>query len=226
MSYKSDGAHQAQKSRRKFIYSFFAFLGLTAFISVLSIFRSRAVLRPPGALSEYEFSSRCISCGRCVDVCLTNGIKLSGLIDSGLGTPILEGYCAVYLELIEPEPEKNLKFKFSESEGTPCLRCIDACPTGALMKIPVEEIKIGSAIINRNTCLVWRGQPCLRCFDVCPFNAVTISEGGGPAVIRDVCTGCSQCVYVCPTTPKSIVVQPHPDYALRYRYRWRGEVGA
>ncbi|MBS7619001.1 4Fe-4S binding protein, partial [Candidatus Bathyarchaeota archaeon] len=69
------------------------------------------------------------------------------------------------------------------------------------MKIPVEEIKIGSAIINRNTCLVWRGQPCLRCFAVCPFNAVTISEGGGPVVIRDVCTGCSQCVYVCPTTP-------------------------
>jgi len=219
-------APQKRSSRRKFIYGVFASLGLAAFLSAIESFRSVAVLRPPGAVSEEEFLSRCIRCGRCVDVCPTHGIKLSGLLESGLGTPVMNGYCAVYLELVNPDPEKNLVFKINGSKGTPCLRCIDACPTGALTPISVEEIKIGHAVINRKTCLSWNEVLCFRCVSTCPYNAVTIVQGGGPSVVRDVCTGCSQCVYVCPTAPKSITVHPYPERTLGYGYRWRWGRGA
>ncbi len=212
---------QRQESRRKFIYGVFTFLGFTALLSTITSFGSVKALRPPGAVSEEEFISRCIRCGKCVDVCPTHGIKLSGLLMNGLGTPAMDGYCAVYLELVDPDPEKNFEFKRSGSNGTPCLRCIEVCPTGALMPISVEEIKIGTAVINRDTCLGWTHNLCFRCVAVCPFNAVTIVKGGGPSVIHDVCTGCSQCAYVCPTLPKSVVVHPYPERQLGYIHRWR-----
>lgn len=226
MSEESDEDYSARPSRRRFIAGAAAFFGFTFILSAIAGLGSRPALRPPGAVSEDEFLSRCIRCGRCVDVCPTDGIKLSGLLESGLGTPVMSGYCAVYLELINPDPVKNFEFKMNGSRGTPCLKCVSACPTGALISIPVEEIRIGTAVINRNTCLGWTQHTCFRCVAVCPFNAVTMSEAGGPVVIRDICTGCSQCVYVCPTLPKSINVHPYPERGLGYGYRWRWGKGA
>ena len=57
------------------------------------------LIRPPGAQSEAEFLSRCIRCGQCMKVCLTNGLQPvlweAGL--EGLYTPRLiprMGYCS------------------------------------------------------------------------------------------------------------------------------------
>jgi len=48
-----------------------------------------AVVRPPGALPEKEFLSRCIKCGQCMRICPTNVIHPAGLADGfeGLWTP-------------------------------------------------------------------------------------------------------------------------------------------
>ncbi|HOX10153.1 MAG TPA: 4Fe-4S binding protein, partial [Candidatus Omnitrophota bacterium] len=60
--------------------------------------RSRAVIRPPAALPEDEFVDRCIRCGNCMRVCITNGLQPAagetGV--SGIWTPKLVpeiGYC-------------------------------------------------------------------------------------------------------------------------------------
>ena len=72
------------------------------------------LVRPPGAQNEAEFLSRCIRCGQCMKVCLTNGLQPvlweAGL--EGLYTPRLiprMGYCAYS-----------------------CNLCGQVCPTGAI----------------------------------------------------------------------------------------------
>ncbi|OQX84532.1 MAG: hypothetical protein B6D63_04295, partial [Candidatus Latescibacteria bacterium 4484_7] len=70
------------------------------------------LIRPPGAVAENEFLERCIKCGECMKVCLTNGLQptLTEAGLEGLWTPILVprlGYC-----------EYN------------CNLCSQVCPTG------------------------------------------------------------------------------------------------
>ncbi len=84
------------------------------------------LVRPPGAQNEAEFLSRCIRCGQCMKVCLTNGLQPvlweAGL--EGLYTPRLVprmGYCS-----------------FS------CNLCGQVCPTGA---IPHLNLKVKQATV-------------------------------------------------------------------------------
>ena len=81
------------------------------------------LIRPPGAVAEEEFVARCVKCGECMKVCLTNGLHptLTEAGLDGLWTPILIprlGYC-----------EYN------------CNLCSQVCPTDAIRKITVEEKK-------------------------------------------------------------------------------------
>jgi len=156
------------------------------------------LIRPPGAVAEDEFVARCVKCGECMKVCLTNGLHptLTEAGLEGLWTPVLVprlGYC-----------EYN------------CNLCSQVCPTGAIRKVSVEEkkkIKIGLAFIDRNRCIPYAfGKNCIVCEEHCPvedkaikFNTEKrVDEQGEefilkkPYVIPELCIGCGICEYKCP----------------------------
>ena len=93
--------------------------------------RNERLLRPPGALDEPDFLSRCIRCGECMKVCPNNSLQPT-LVEAGLEglwTPTLVpriGYC---------EPS--------------CVLCSEVCPTGAIWQITPKEkgwvVGVGSA---------------------------------------------------------------------------------
>jgi ferredoxin len=88
------------------------------------------------------------------------------------------------------------------------MKCVFACPTGALQWLDIREAKMGLAQISKDTCLAWVSGTCNRCYEVCPVNAVTEAVAYQPVVDLSKCIGCAQCNYVCPTSPKSVWVNP------------------
>ncbi len=156
------------------------------------------LIRPPGALQEDEFVRRCVKCGECMKVCLTNGLHPTfmeaGL--EGMWTPLLVpvlGYC-----------EYN------------CNLCSQVCPTGAIRKVTVEEkqeIRIGLALFDKNRCIPYAlGRNCIVCEEHCPIpekaiqfeEEEAIDEEGNPFILKkpivipDLCTGCGICENKCP----------------------------
>jgi MauM/NapG family ferredoxin protein len=156
------------------------------------------LIRPPGAQREAEFLSRCIRCGQCMKVCLSNGLQPvlweAGL--EGLYTPRLVprmGYCSYS-----------------------CNLCGQVCPTGAIpnLKLPVKQATaLGTAFINCDRCIPHtEGVDCLVCEEHCPISpkAIVFSEQEVinpqgerckiklPRVNPDRCIGCGICEHVCP----------------------------
>jgi len=161
-------------------------------LTLLGSSRAKAI-RPPGVESEEEFLSLCIRCGKCVDVCPTNGLRLDYSSLIGLGAPVLEGFCAVYTELIQPSRSKNMEFKKRRLEAELCMKCINVCPTRALKRLPLNKIKMASIEIIHEKCV-----KCYTCIDVCPFDAISIGRDGFPEADSGKCVGCRQCEKLCP----------------------------
>jgi MauM/NapG family ferredoxin protein len=164
-----------------------------------------SLIRPPGALAEREFLRRCVKCGECMKVCLTNGLHPTlgeaGL--EGLWTPILVprlGYC-----------EYN------------CNLCSQVCPTGAIRPVTVEEkqkIHIGLAFVDKNRCIPYAfGRNCIVCEEHCPTpqKAITfveeeaVDERGRrivlkkPVVSPELCIGCGICETKCPVLDRPAI---------------------
>lgn len=211
-------------NRRGFLFSIIGFLALTTALTLTNLKQSKAI-RPPGVVSEDQFLSLCIRCNRCADECPTRGIKPDNSSIFAIGAPTLQGYCAVYLDLVEPTPSKNRAFKKVKSSAPLCLKCIDACPTGALQQIGLEDIKMGTAEVNRSLCLAWLHNTCYRCVDICVFDAVHITGRGGVEVNESLCVGCRQCEYICPVPEKAILVRASEAEALPQGRRWRNRGG-
>lgn len=150
------------------------------------------IFRPPGALPEQEFLEKCHRCGNCVKNCPANAIQPLQSKDSNL----------VNTPYIDPEEQ-------------PCvicdsLACMYVCPSGALQTVFAEDIRIGLAVFNSETCLRKQSIECSYCVDTCPIgpDAIVLSQENIVEVIDSGCTGCGVCQYACPTDPKSIVIQP------------------
>jgi len=153
-------------------------------------------LRPPGAISEREFLSRCARCGQCVAVCPTNYIQ-PGLLEAGLA-----GLWA---------PVLNAQTGYCEFE---CSLCTRVCPSGAIEPLTLgrkKVFKVGTATIDRSRCLRYvEGGNCSVCIENCPIPSKALRERPEEAmpgrkgrarelyVVADACTGCGICEYRCP----------------------------
>ena len=130
-----------------------------------------ALVRPPGALPEKEFLSRCIKCGQCMRICPTNVIHPAGMQGGleGLWTPVL-----------------NFRIGTSGCQFN-CIACGNLCPTAAIRPISIDErlgrnryaeqgpIKIGTAFVDRGRCLPWAmDRPCIVCQENCPVSPKAI----------------------------------------------------
>lgn len=163
------------------------------------------LIRPPGALPEEEFLARCVKCGKCMKVCITNGIQ-PALLEGGLPglwSPVLVfriGYC-----------EYN------------CTLCGQVCPTSAIARLPREQktkVRIGLAMLDKNRCLPYAHHtPCIVCEEVCPtpkkaiwFQETRVKDRAGkeftlkqPVVDLDLCIGCGICETKCPVVDKPAI---------------------
>jgi ferredoxin-type protein NapG len=90
--------------------------------------------------------------------------------------------------------------------------CIAACKDGALvMPERREDVRMGIAVVNKNTCVSGDIQFCQACVIACPFPDEAIyMKDGKPVVNREKCTGCGICVRACKTVNSacSIKIQP------------------
>ncbi|MCL4691822.1 MAG: 4Fe-4S binding protein [Candidatus Hydrogenedentes bacterium] len=155
------------------------------------------LVRPPGALAESEFLSRCVRCGLCMRVCPTNGLQPAGFDTGieGLWTPRLVaqvGYC--------------------EYE---CNRCGAVCPTEAIQPLDMETkkaTKLGLASFDTSRCLPYAyGRECMVCEEHCPISTkaihfieteVKMRDGSvrvlkQPRVDPERCIGCGICEAKC-----------------------------
>ncbi len=182
--------------RRSFIeYGFRSVLGhlLKESEKVLEPLKERPFVRPPGAQMEALFLSLCTRCDACTMACPHEAISVHyGTGEAIDGTPAMvnlrEHPCLL-------------------CEGTPC---ITACPTEALLPVKsINQIKVGTAVLDRLTCTAYRGSKCTLCYEVCPLpeQAIKLVEGL-PLVQGEDCTGCGICQKHCPENPEAITVFP------------------
>jgi polyferredoxin/formate hydrogenlyase subunit 6/NADH:ubiquinone oxidoreductase subunit I len=162
------------------------------------------VIRPPASLKESEFLNRCVRCGNCMKVCITNGLQPAALQAgvSGVWTPQLVpeiGYCEYH-----------------------CTLCGSVCPTGAIPKLTEKEklvTRLGIARIDRAVCLPWhKKKECVVCEEHCPTanKAIQLKEVeiDGTVLLRPyinerLCIGCGICQTKCPVRPQR-AVKVHP----------------
>ncbi|NTV52480.1 MAG: 4Fe-4S binding protein [Candidatus Firestonebacteria bacterium] len=163
--------------------------------------RRMQLLRPPGALPEAEFVQRCVRCGNCMKVCLTNVLQ-PAVMESGpegIWTP----YVAPAVAYCEYQ----------------CNLCGQVCPTGAIRPLTLEQkkqTKLGLAAVHRDLCKPWiSDSQCLVCEEHCPVASKAIkvieqrNERGKlmrrPVVDASLCVGCAICENKCPARPQRAI---------------------
>lgn len=187
-------------------FFFLCFFGLSKYSRAKA---NEPVLRPPGAMDEETFISGCIRCGICVDVCLSHQ---TGVLKT---MTLADGYHNAGLP----------RFVTPDSYCTRCLECNLVCPTMVLKKTTPDKLGIGTAIINKEKCLLSKGKFCDRCFEFCELGAIVEDEtfvfqnnnhkqSGKmrvrfPKIKEDICDGCGICAHNCP------VYQIIPDASKR-----------
>lgn len=150
-------------------------------------------LRPPGNMQEYILREACTRCGKCVEACPAHAIFPLGEDwgESGRGTPAID-------------PRK-----------APCVACdgfacTQVCPSGALQPLyNINEIKMGTAAVERSRCVTYAGQACDACVRICPVpGALRLDADAHPLVDENTCIGCGLCVRECPTDPGALAIIP------------------
>ncbi len=166
---------------------------------------NQRLIRPPGATEEKEFLKKCVKCGECMKVCITNGLQPT-FLEAGL-----EG---IWSPMLVP------KIGYCEYR---CTLCGQVCPTGAIKRLTVEEkvkTKIGLAMIDKGRCLPWaHAMPCIVCEEVCPtpkkaiwFQKAVVKDRNEknvvvhqPIVDLELCIGCGICETKCPVIDRPAI---------------------
>jgi len=194
-------------SRRQFLACLSAGVALPPLLGVRNRGGEKggSLIRPPGALIEPEFLARCVRCGECLQVCITNGLQ-PAFFQAGL-----EGVFSPYLLARSGYCEFN------------CTLCGQVCPTGAIQPLDLQQkhtTKIGHAFFDKNLCLPFAaGIPCIVCEEHCPtpdkaikFNVVEVKTPRGeyitlkqPYIVDELCIGCGICETKCPLPGRSAI---------------------
>lgn len=149
--------------------------------------RALPVLRPPGAVEERDFLTRCTRCDLCAEACPHDAIvPAPARLREAAGTPVIEPLEA-------------------PCRMCPDVPCVKACPTGALREDAPRVL--GRAVIGAD-CLALRGSSCSVCAERCPVPGALRLEGGRPVVDASRCTGCGVCQHVCPAPRNPVIILP------------------
>lgn len=203
-------ARRPGMSRRAFAIG----LGSTVALLGLGGFRyagTTPVVRPPGGGDDGALVSRCVHCYRCVEACPQRVIVPSSVENGILGmrTPRLE------FSNNSPGVLDSLRycdFCAEANGGIPL--CARVCPTDALdlpANATFSSTVMGTAEIDGNLCLAYRGAHCTFCHDACVKargegeaaisyrDFVKDSDEGAllPVVDAGKCNGCGACEAIC-----------------------------
>ncbi|MGW8162020.1 MAG: 4Fe-4S dicluster domain-containing protein [Desulfobulbales bacterium] len=198
--------NKGQITRRRFLQQ-------AAMLAVLPVFSGHneiLVVRPPGA--GPDFLARCIRCGKCMEACPYDTIRLFDLTAGAL----------VHTPYISPlqTPCYLCQQRGGDGKDRPLskyLRCGEVCPTGALRRIVNDkevlanvpaDFKTAPAELNRKLCLAWQYDSCGECYYNCPLKDKAMLDrppdyqiagtGIRPHVNPEHCIGCGMCNFVCP----------------------------
>ena len=153
-------------------------------------------LRPPGALAEEEFESRCIRCGQCGEICPNR--------------------CIEYFDLENGVNSLNTPYIIPRTKACIlCMKCGQVCPTGAIKPLQrtaediLGHVMMGKARVEKALCLSYQGKTCGVCYRACPLQDVAIKVGllEQPHV-QDACVGCGLCERSCIQLPQAIKIIP------------------
>lgn len=169
-------------------------------------------VRPPGALDEEEFLSRCIRCFRCGDACPNRAIVAlsprSGSDFSRVPGAAEEGTPVIF-------PRRQACMLCASVPGDKLL-CTAACPSGALQVVKktkediLAKVHMGTARVDHNICYSWNGASCGVCTRACPLGGLALKAGlfERPEVDPNFCVGCGLCERSCIRYPQAIVIVP------------------
>ncbi len=149
------------------------------------------IVRPPGALDEARFVGVCARCGNCLQICPAHVIELDR------GASGLAGWLT---------PRLTFQQDYCRED---CVRCGDACPSGALRRLTPEEkltSPVGLARVDMDWCLLREDLECTKCAQWCPHGAIRYvfddtTYNTTPTIEPEKCSGCGACERVCPTRP-------------------------
>lgn len=137
--------------------------------------------RPPWAIAEHAFVQICDRCGDCVDACpeqvLVYGRGDYPEIDFSRGGCTFCGKCVDAcerggLQAGAPHPWRSRAFIAATcraNRGTPCTRCGDTCPAGAIGFRPQVGHAAAVPILEEMLCT-----GCGACVSACPAAAISV----------------------------------------------------